>query len=434
MTNMEKEFLTKEPLPFCKGCGHTLISQNTEKALQKLNYKLTDVILVTDIGCHGIIDKSFLTHTVHGLHGRSVALAAGVSIGVAGHGKKVIVFMGDGSATIGMQHLIDSAHNNDDMTVVIHNNMLYGMTGGQPSEFTPKGFKTPTLQDGAAGDCYDICEVVTAAGASYVRRITGIGDFSEELAEAFSRKGFSLIEVMEVCPSYAVKANPGFKLKEVQQNAGLHSKIYTDEDKPVFIAKMNAASKSLVDVENFIEQKFNTPAIQQTTIMFAGSAGEGVQVAAELFAKAAITCGLFATKKGSYPVTVGIGYSASQLIIAPSEIIYTGFDYPDIMIITSQDGYDFAKKMIRKMPETSVVFLNSGIEAEPISARIIITDFRTDMAAKNVSLFAMYQFLKQHEIIPVEAFLHTVSNSKIGEKTDLKKMFRIQDNTIQETT
>lgn len=430
---MEKEFLTKDPLPFCKGCGHSLISQNTEKALRKLNYNLTDVILVTDIGCHGIIDKSFLTHTVHGLHGRSVALASGISTGVSGHGKKVIVFMGDGSATIGMQHLIDSAHNNDDMTVVIHNNMLYGMTGGQPSEFTPKGFKTPTLLDGAARDCYDVCEIVTAAGASYVRRITGIGDFSDEMAEAFSKKGFSLIEVIEICPSYAVKANPGFKLKEISQNAGLPSKIYIDRETPVFEAKLNHNSKSLVDVDNYIEQKYHVVADSPKTIMFAGSAGEGVQVAVELLAKAAISCGLYSTKKGSYPVTVGIGYSASQIIISPEEIIYTGFEYPDIMIITSQDGYDFASKMIKNMPETSVVYSHSEIKIENTSAKVMYTDFRNNVLSKNISLYAMYQFLKQHPVIPPETFINAVANSKIGEKTDLSKLFRLNNQDHQDS-
>ncbi|MFC2114719.1 thiamine pyrophosphate-dependent enzyme, partial [Bacteroidota bacterium] len=159
------KFLTEAALPFCKGCGHSQIAENTEKALQILNYNPLDVIMVTDIGCHGIIDKSFTTHTVHGLHGRSVALASGVSAGLNNPNKKVITFIGDGGATIGMQHLIDAAHNGFNMTVVIHNNMLYGMTGGQPSEFTPSGFKTPTLPEGAKDAGYDICKLIAAAGA-----------------------------------------------------------------------------------------------------------------------------------------------------------------------------------------------------------------------------------------------------------------------------
>ena len=121
---MNKHYLSEEELPFCKGCGHTLIAENTDKALQKLGLPLLDIIIVTDIGCHGIIDKCFKTHTFHGLHGRSVALASGVSAGINNPQKKVIAFIGDGGATIGMQHLIDAAHHNFNLTVVLHNNFL----------------------------------------------------------------------------------------------------------------------------------------------------------------------------------------------------------------------------------------------------------------------------------------------------------------------
>ena len=231
---MNKQFLTDTELPFCKGCGHSLISENTDKALQKLGLNPLDVILVTDIGCHGIIDKCFVSHTFHGLHGRSVALASGVSAGLNNPDKKVIVFIGDGGATIGMQHIIDAAHNNFNLTVVIHNNLLYGMTGGQPSEFTPVGFKTPTLPDGAKQKGYDICEIVKAAGANYAARVLGIGDISDKLAEAFSRKGFSLIEVMEICPSYGIKSNPGMKLAQTVENAELPVKVYVDRNMSPF--------------------------------------------------------------------------------------------------------------------------------------------------------------------------------------------------------
>ena len=93
--------LNTTALPFCKGCGHDLIAKNTAKALENMNYKPLDVISVTDIGCHGIIDKTLNTHTVHGLHGRSAALGAGVAFGIDDPAKKIIVFVGDGGSTIG---------------------------------------------------------------------------------------------------------------------------------------------------------------------------------------------------------------------------------------------------------------------------------------------------------------------------------------------
>ena len=81
---MTELFLTPGELPFCKGCGHHTVAENTERALQTLGMKPLDVVIVTDIGCHGIIDKHFLTNTVHGLHGRSVALGAGIAASSAG--------------------------------------------------------------------------------------------------------------------------------------------------------------------------------------------------------------------------------------------------------------------------------------------------------------------------------------------------------------
>jgi pyruvate/2-oxoacid:ferredoxin oxidoreductase beta subunit len=79
---MTVPFLNTDALPFCKGCGHSLIAKNTAISSRKSQYQPLDVIMVTDIGCHGIIDKTLNTHTVHGLHGRSAALGAGVSFGM----------------------------------------------------------------------------------------------------------------------------------------------------------------------------------------------------------------------------------------------------------------------------------------------------------------------------------------------------------------
>ena len=303
---MDNQFINTDKLPFCNGCTHHTISRNTEKALQKLGKDPLDVVLVTDIGCLGIIDSAFDTHTVHGLHGRSVALASGVSAGLDDPSKKVIVFIGDGGATIGMQHLLDAAHNGYNMTVVVHNNMLYGMTGGQPSEFTPEGFRTPTLPQGATHKGYDICALVAAAGASYVSRITGIGDISDQLAEAFKRDGFSLVEVMEICTSYGVKSNPGMKLKALIEEAGIEIKVYTDEEPRAYKTMDKQDTRSLIDPGLAIEKEFEAPLDKPVRIFLSGTASEGVQSSAEMFIRAGMRCGLHGTRKGSYPVTVGV--------------------------------------------------------------------------------------------------------------------------------
>src|ERR1035437_890771 len=419
-----KSFLTDADLPFCKGCGHNHIAANTEKALQLLNYDPMDVVLVTDIGCHGIIDKSFLTHTVHGLHGRSVALATGVSTALNNPDKKVIVFIGDGGSTIGMQHLIDAAHNGFNMTVVIHNNMLYGMTGGQPSEFTPFGFKTPTLPEGGKKTGYDICKLISAVdGVSYVCRLEGISDFSAQLAEAFSRKGFSLVEVMEICPSYGVKSNPGMKLSKVIESAGLVIKKFVDREADSYKTEIKTEFKPLFDESDAIKTLFPTKLEKPIRLMLCGSAGEGVQAAAEFILKAGITSGLNGTKKGSYPVTVGVGFSAAEIILSSDEILYTGSPNPDVICVTSSDGLEYARKTLASM-KGGKLFIDSSLKVPETKAEVIPFPFRERGGAKNSSVYSIFYLLKKTGMFPMEALLAVFNENKIAKKFDQEKMFK----------
>ncbi len=429
---METKFINTGTLPFCKGCTHTTISQNTEKALQKLGKDLLDVILVTDIGCLGIIDKAFDTHTVHGLHGRSVALASGVSAGINNPDKKVIVFIGDGGATIGMQHLLDAAHNGYNMTVVVHNNMLYGMTGGQPSEFTPEGFKTPTLPGGAAHKGYDICGLVTAAGASYVSRITGIGDISDQLAEAFSRDGFSLVEVMEICTSYGVKSNPGMKLKALIEEAGIEIKVYTDNEPKVYQTNEKENAPTLFDPKLEIEKEFTPRLVRPVRLFLSGTAGEGVQSGASLFVKAGMRCGLEVTKKGSYPVTVGVGFSAANLILSAEPILYTGAPRPDVIIVTSEDGLKFAHKLINKATEETLLIIDSTLELPDTKAKVIVHHFREHFGGRNAILTALYEYVRQSEIIPMEALHKQFMGSHMATSEKLVKLIEEEFSPIAE--
>lgn len=418
---MHREYLHEGALPFCLGCGHTLIAENIDKALQSLNIPLLDVILVTDIGCHGIIDKSFKTHTVHGLHGRSIALASGISLSLTNPEKKVIVFIGDGGATIGLQHLIDSAHKNFNLTVVLHNNMLYGMTGGQPSELTPLGFKTPTLPEGNKIKGFDICEVVASTGASYVSRVVGIGNISEQLAEALSRKGFSLIEVMEICPSYAVKSNPGMKLRQVTEDAGLSVKVYADHNIEGFRPEIKSETQSLIDTMPVIPVGYRSERSVPAKILIAGSAGEGVQSAAEMFARAAIASGLNVTKKGSYPVTVGIGFSASDIILSPDPIQYTGSPDPDYVIITSTDGLEYTAGLIKKMNH-GVVYLDESLPTPETKATVVRIDYRKTAGARNAAIYSLLGLAKREKLFPTEAMLDILNQGKLSGKADWNKM------------
>ena len=313
------EFLIR-PLPYCDGCGHRLVANKAIKVLEELRFNPRDVVMVSDIGCHGIIDKSLATHTVHGLHGRSVALGAGMAMSLPDN-KKVIVFIGDGGATIGLQHLLEAARRNVNLTVLVHNNMLYGMTGGQPSGLTLPGYCTTITPEGSTLRPYELCQLVHKAGASYVHRAVTGGDLLNALRMAFQTDGFCLIEVLESCVERGKKFNEHLKLKELAGQVGLSLGDWIGEKRPSFRLSDENKSSLLDKVKN-VDVEFVSPLEKRQTIMICGSAGEGVQKAAELFAKAALACGLHVTKKGSYPVTVGVGFSIGEIIISRNPIEY----------------------------------------------------------------------------------------------------------------
>ena len=149
------EFLdTTAGLPYCAGCGHPHVLQAMDQALAEVALPAHRYALVTDIGCVGLADAYFPTlHTVHALHGRASAIASGIQLGSRANGEdplKPVVLVGDGGSTIGLLHLVHAAQLDVDVTVIVHNNLIYGMTGGQHSGFTPEGLKTTTTPAGTS--------------------------------------------------------------------------------------------------------------------------------------------------------------------------------------------------------------------------------------------------------------------------------------------
>lgn len=410
------KFVETNNLPFCPGCGHRVAVLNTEKALERLGFNPLDVILVTDIGCHGIVDKNFYTHTIHGLHGRSPALAAGVAAALRNPKKKVIVYMGDGGATIGLQHLVEAAHRNFNMTVFVLNNMLYGMTGGQGSGLTPKNYRTMTYPEGHPQRGYDLIDIIHAARAPYARRLVGRGDYSDIIAEALSINGFALLEIVEICPSYGLKFNRGKRLDYFLEISGIKEKLLTYPDREPFSLEQRE-TRPLVDDSLVINREFETEFHGTRRIVVSGSAGEGVQSAGELFATAAITSGLHATKKGAYPVTVGVGFSTAEVIVSDSEILYTGIVVPDVAIITSRDGLGHSLNRIQRMDENGLLLIDESLEVPETRARVIRHPFRKEAGARAAALRALaFYNARVEQIIPMEALIHTLRNSKLAGK------------------
>jgi 2-oxoglutarate/2-oxoacid ferredoxin oxidoreductase subunit beta len=409
------EFLV-QPLPYCEGCGHRLVANKTIQVLEELQISPRDVVMVSDIGCHGIIDKSLATHTVHGLHGRSVALGAGIAMSLPAS-KKVIVFIGDGGATIGLQHLLEAARRNVDLTVVVHNNMLYGMTGGQPSGLTLPGYCTAIEQEGHALRPFDLCQLVHQAGASYVHRAITGGDLLQALRIAFQTEGFCLVEVLESCVERGKKFNEHLKLKDLVGQVGLSLGDWTGETHSSF--RLSGESKSsLFDKLKDVEVDFVSPLEGRQAIVLSGSAGEGVQKAAELLAYAALACGLHVTKKGSYPVTVGVGFSTAEVILSREPIDYHGIQQPNAVIMVSEAGLNHNLGRIRAMEKGAIwcdedVWLNAKLKLDAPDVKVVKRKFRELAGPKNAAIYALLTYIKETGILPNEALLNTIDQDSV---------------------
>ena len=199
------DYINEGSLPhsWCAGCGNGIILRSIAEALVELDLDPRMVVVVTGIGCWGKADTYMKTNGLHVTHGRALAAATGVK--AANPELKVIALMGDGdSVTIGGNHFIHAARRNMDITAIISNNFNYGMTGGQYSGTTPESSNTTTSRYGSVEPPFDICELAKAAGAPYVARATvyHVGLLEKYIKKAISKKGFSAIDVINICPTH----------------------------------------------------------------------------------------------------------------------------------------------------------------------------------------------------------------------------------------
>ena len=190
----------KFPNVWCSGCGIGIVMSALIRAISRLGLEKDDIALVSGIGCTGRMPVYMDFNTIHTTHGRALAFATGLKL--AQPKLKVIAIMGDGdSVAIGGNHFIHSARRNMDITAIVVNNSIYGMTGGQYSPTTPLDGKATTAPYGNIEPPMPICEVAIAAGASYVARSTVYHavEMDRYLEQAISKNGFCLVEAVSYC-------------------------------------------------------------------------------------------------------------------------------------------------------------------------------------------------------------------------------------------
>lgn len=197
---------TQEVNTWCPGCGNFAILNAIKAVINSLieeGTPLENFVLVSGIGCHGKIVDYLKINSFYSLHGRAIPVAEGIKI--AKPDLKVIVFSGDGDAYgEGIEHLIFSAKRNIDITVIVHNNRNYGLTTGQFTPTSPLGYRGRSTPDGTFEYPMNPLEIMLASKATFIARGAshGIELLKKIFKEAILHKGFSLVDVLQVCVTY----------------------------------------------------------------------------------------------------------------------------------------------------------------------------------------------------------------------------------------
>ncbi len=205
-----KDYIRQRFFPhlWCAGCGHGIVLNGLIRAAEKLGMSRNEMVMVSGIGCSSRISGYMDFHTLHTIHGRALAFATGVKLSKPE--LNVIVPMGDGdSLAIGGNHFIHAARRNIDITAIVMNNRIYGMTGGQYSPLSGPGVKATTAPYKTIDNDFDVVELAKAAGATFVARSTAYHakEAREYLKKAITHKGFSVVEIFSQCPTYYGRKN-----------------------------------------------------------------------------------------------------------------------------------------------------------------------------------------------------------------------------------
>lgn len=195
--------VTKISPTWCPGCGNFAILGAIKNALDQLGIKPHQAAFVYDVGCSGNMADFVFAYGFHSLHGRGLPPAAGIKL--ANHNLKVFVIIGDGGAYgEGAGHFLQLCRSNHDVTVLAHDNFLYSLTTGQKSPTTPKGQVTPSTPTGVLDEPFNPLATALTNSAGFVARgfAGDIPHLTNLLVAAVKHRGFSLIDVLQPCPTY----------------------------------------------------------------------------------------------------------------------------------------------------------------------------------------------------------------------------------------
>ncbi len=200
--------MDRMPHIWCPGCGIGTTVNCFAHALETSGLNLQKVSIVSGIGCTGRVAGYIDLDSFHTTHGRAIPFATGLKL--ANPELKVVVYSGDGDLTaIGGNHFIHACRRNLDMTVILINNFIYGMTGGQVAPTTPRTATASTTPFGNFEEPFNLPYLAESSGAVYVARWTAyhVRHVTKAIKEALAKKGFSFIEILAPCPTLYSRRN-----------------------------------------------------------------------------------------------------------------------------------------------------------------------------------------------------------------------------------
>lgn len=264
-----KSYLTDLRPVWCPGCGHFLVLRALVNAFARLQMPYERIALISGIGCSSRIPAYINAYGFHGVHGRALAVGAGLK--ATRPDMHVIVAGGDGDGySIGGNHFIHACRRNMDMTYLVMDNEVYGMTKGQPSPTTAPDWQSKLAPHGTGIRRFNPLGIALAAGASFLARAFA-GDqkgLTDLIVAAIEHKGFSLVEIKSPCVTFRPEEKAWYKTmrrmnvepaadvleasKAILGSDGFDTGIFYQADLPIY-QPLFTDEKTVVDFEKEFE-------------------------------------------------------------------------------------------------------------------------------------------------------------------------------------
>ena len=204
---------------WCPGCGDFGVLKALKQAMPEVGRNPDEVALFTGIGCSGKLNSYFESYGFHTIHGRSLPVARAAKL--ANPDVEVIAAGGDGDGYgIGGNHFMHTARENHDMTYIVFNNEIFGLTKGQTSPTSPKGHKSKTQPHGSAKEPLRPLSLSLTSGSSYIARTAAVNpnQAKEIIVEAMEHDGFAHIDFLTQCPTWNKDAKHYVPYTDIQQS------------------------------------------------------------------------------------------------------------------------------------------------------------------------------------------------------------------------